>query len=348
MKLNKVWLLMALLVGVGSIFFIMKTTQATRGFKPVPAAQLDQRLKSQYPEFYKTIANNKGTLTANHLIGVPGLGGARSVGQTKQWQYTTNMTPQSLTLNDKYIFVSAYDHTKQLNSVLFVIDRKTHQQIKTIALPTRAHVGGITIDDCTQPLYLSADSQGVTKLGRIQISKLVKSKKDPILTRFDDVITLADIKTAATIEYYQDAIWVGTFSANKNGLIQRFPINRTTNTLLTDPDGQAPTGNLNRDTKLQTANGHIQGINFYHGNLYITFSYGKQPAAMMRYQYDATTNEFTYAGTMAQLPPYLEGIDFQGDNIWLIFESGAKAYRKKTPIIVDRILQTDISNFEFK
>ncbi len=49
-----------------------------------------------------------------------------------------------------------------------------------------------------------------------------------------------------------------------------------------------------------------------------------------------------------QLPPYLEGIDFQGDNIWLIFESGAKAYRKKTPIIVDRILQTDISNFEFK
>ncbi len=104
---------MALLVGVGSVFFIMKTTQATRGFKPVPAAQLDQRLKSQYPEFYKTIANNKGTLTANHLIGVPGLGGARSVGQTKQWQYTTNMTPQSLTLNDKYIFVSAYDHTKQ-------------------------------------------------------------------------------------------------------------------------------------------------------------------------------------------------------------------------------------------
>lgn len=69
---------------------------------------------------------------------------------------------------------------------------------------------------------------------------------------------------------------------------------------------------------------------------------------MMRYQYDATTNEFTYAGTMAQLPSYLEGIDFQGDNIWLIFESGAKAYRKKTPIIVDRILQTDISNFEFK
>lgn len=52
----------------------MKTTQATRGFKPVPATQLDQRLKSQYPEFYKTIANNKGTLTANHLIGVPGLG----------------------------------------------------------------------------------------------------------------------------------------------------------------------------------------------------------------------------------------------------------------------------------
>ncbi|WP_370672818.1 hypothetical protein [Leuconostoc lactis] len=74
MKLNKIWLLMALLVGVGSVFFIMKTTQATRGFKPVPATQLDQRLKSQYPEFYKTIANNKGTLTANNLIGVPGLG----------------------------------------------------------------------------------------------------------------------------------------------------------------------------------------------------------------------------------------------------------------------------------
>ncbi|KQB81888.1 hypothetical protein [Leuconostoc lactis] len=92
------------------------------------------------------------------------------------------MTPQSLTLNDKYIFVSAYDHTRQLNSVLFLIDRKTHQWIKTITLPTRAHVGGITIDDRTQTLYLSDDSQGVTKLGRIQISKLIKSKKDQILT----------------------------------------------------------------------------------------------------------------------------------------------------------------------
>lgn len=347
MKLNKMWLLIVLLVGVGSVFFIMKT-QVTRGFKPVPAAQLDQHLKRQYPEFYQTIANHNGTLTANNLIGVPGLGGARSVGKTKQWQYTTNMTPQSLTLNDKYIFVSAYDHTHQLNSVLFVIDRKTHQRIKTIALPTRAHVGGITIDDRTQTLYLSDDSQGVTKLGRIQLSRLTKSKKDQILTRFDDVMTLADIKTAATIEYYQNAIWVGTFSANKNGLIQRFPINRKTDTLVTDPDKQAPTDKLNGDTQLKTTNGHIQGINFYHKNLYITFSYGKKASAMMRYQYDAAENEFTYAGTMAQLPPYLEGIDFQGDNIWLIFESGAKAYRKKTPIIIDRILQTDISNFDFK
>ena len=86
---------MAFLVGVSSVFFIMKT-QTISGFKPVPASQLDHHLKSQYPEFYKTIANNKGTLTANNLIGVPGLGGARSVGQAKQWQYTTNMTPQSL------------------------------------------------------------------------------------------------------------------------------------------------------------------------------------------------------------------------------------------------------------
>ena len=81
--------------------------------------------------------------------------------------------------------------------------KKTHQWIKTIALPTRAHVGGITIDDRTQTLYLSDDSQGVTKLGRIQISKLIKSKKDQILTQFDDVMTLADIKTAATIEYLE-------------------------------------------------------------------------------------------------------------------------------------------------
>lgn len=53
------------------------------------------------------------------------------------------MTPQGITVAGKYILITAYDGAHKHASVIYVLDKKTGNYIKTVQVKGKPHLGGL-------------------------------------------------------------------------------------------------------------------------------------------------------------------------------------------------------------
>jgi hypothetical protein len=94
----------------------------------------------------------------------------------------------------------------------------------------------------------------------------------------------------------------------------------------------------------------IQGMTFVQDMIVLSRSYGPHDARLMVYEYtdvydlsDLTDNNCLYSGV---LPPYLEQICADGNDLYLVFESSAERYRsRKGSLPIDCVLRIDVSDF---
>ena len=68
----------------------------------------------------------------------------------------TSMTPQGLAVTEDYLFVSSYCQTGTHNSVIYMIDKKSHEFIKEIVLRNKSHVAGWHTDTIHHNLWIAA------------------------------------------------------------------------------------------------------------------------------------------------------------------------------------------------
>lgn len=103
---------------------------------------------------------NKGiSFDESSFLVIPGLRGAWSIDyQTKQAAFGTDWVPQGLTQSQDHYYISVYDGDHRLNSLIFQIDKKSKKYVKSLILPSKAHVGGISYDDERRRLIYSDDT----------------------------------------------------------------------------------------------------------------------------------------------------------------------------------------------
>ena len=85
----------------------------------------------------------------------------------------TSMTPQGLAVTEDYLIVSAYCGSKTHNSVLYLIDKKSHEFIKEIVLRNKSHVGGLAYDPIHQNLWIAGMSRGIPQVNAISLLSLI-------------------------------------------------------------------------------------------------------------------------------------------------------------------------------
>lgn len=103
---------------------------------------------------------NKGiSFDESSFLVITGLRGAWSIDyQTKQAAFGTDWVPQGLTQSQDHYYISVYDGDHRLNSLIFQIDKKSKKYVKSLILPSKAHVGGISYDDERRRLIYSDDT----------------------------------------------------------------------------------------------------------------------------------------------------------------------------------------------
>lgn len=132
----------------------------------------------------------------------------------------STMVPQGLTFAKSYMLMSAYDLSKEENSVIFVIKKSTKKLVTTVELPSQTHAGGIAYDG--RNLWITNE----TNLLSIPFSTIsaAASKGQSYLEIPKYASTVPVGQQAATIAYYKSKLWVASYNELSSGYLGSYTI----------------------------------------------------------------------------------------------------------------------------
>ncbi len=273
----------------------------------------------------------------NGLYIVPGLKATKTLTKNKVVM-CTSMTPQGLTVTDKYMFISAYCYTHQHNSVMYMLDIVTGELLKTIVLPDKSHVGGLAYDDENDIIWIAGKVDKKAGINGICLSRLEAYTPDhgkPI--SYDFSTQLNELKAVSFITYSPGAIWAGTFDSWDKSIICGYLVD-TSGDVSSEPFKTAEIDSL------------IQGMETDDGYIVLSRSYGSMDSQVMIY--GGTVEELLAltslsednADVILKAPQKMEQITAYNGKIYFLYESGALAYRDRGYDHIDRVFSHGIED----
>ena len=181
-----------------------------------------------YPEVAVAVAALPEA-TDYDMFAIPGLYQAVSLNtETGKLARCHEMTPQGVTVNDNYLFISAYCHDHQHNSVIYQLDRKTKMLLKTIPVAGQPHLGGIWYDKADQQLFLATEEDrraaaSTLSLATIQDYELYSDPTpDPI--KYTATTQLQNVRRTSFLTGLPPFLVVGYFDRGHRGTLAMYPI----------------------------------------------------------------------------------------------------------------------------
>ena len=224
------------------------------------------------------------------------------------------MCPQAITFAGSYLLMTAYDYSKEENSVIYVMNKSNGKLLTTIVLPDQVHVGGIAYDGTN--VWVSHGGN----VAAIRFSTIKSAAKNKLAYKNVSYTTLCKVNTTASfITYYKGMLWVGQTKETAKSPTYSYTINNKTGT---------PT--LKAKNKINLPD-RIQGIAFLsdgslaisRSNLYIT-SQRYYISQIDYYKPKWSGNKIKKLNkkvNTCQMPTMNEGIAVSGKYIYSCFES---------------------------
>ena len=297
-----------------------------------------ENLEENHPYFAEYLNNNKTT----EMYIIPGMTMTNSLSiKNNKKEKCTSMTPQGLTVTEKYIFISAYCYVHKHNSVLYVLDKQTKKFIKEIVLDSTSHVGGLAFDENYNKLWIAEYKNSKSYVGSLKLEDIEKYDiKENKKIKYTNFVLLKDVKRASFITYNDNKLLVGYFNLFKHGYFKIFDINNK--------------GTINKKANItKTIDTRIQGIAYDNNILYLSQSFSSNNSKLLIFDNvkDIKKSNNYYeskAKYSIPLPEKLEQIYVYEDRIYLLFESSAFSYKFTSNDNIDRIISFTISGKEEK
>lgn len=262
----------------------------------------------------------------------------------------TSMTPQGLAVTENYVLVSAYCYSKTHNSVIYVIDKKSHKFVKEIVLRNKSHVGGLAYDPIHHNIWIAGMSRGIPQVNAITLKQLedYSFQKENLPITYSQSYDLYAIARSSFLTYYNKALYVGYFTENTASILEEYSITddgTLVTQLLTDSldksDAITPIA-LPSDMRVITE--QAQGVAFYKDKILFSHSYGIFPSSLQVFNNSLQKLlEEDSAIQDIRFPEKLEQIYVDGDDLYVLFESAAYGYRASSLFKMDRILKLNLN-----
>lgn len=183
---------------------------------------------AQFDDFYTTAERNNLENTVDYgTYVIPGLKATKTINlETNKVDMCTSMTPQSIAVTPDYLLVSGYCHTKEHSSVLFVIDKATHEYVKTVVLPGHSHVGGLAYDSENQVIWVSGRKHGLSYANSYTMEAIegysVDESQSPLA--FRQMVPLVQLKQNSFMTYRDAHLYAGYFSQTGEGVLYKYAL----------------------------------------------------------------------------------------------------------------------------
>ncbi|MDD3279639.1 MAG: hypothetical protein PHG16_12295 [Lachnospiraceae bacterium] len=183
---------------------------------------------AQFDDFYTTAERNnlKNTKDYGTYI-IPGMKATKGIElESGKVDMCTSMTPQSIAVTSDYLIVSAYCHTKKHSSVLYVIDKVSHEYVKTVVLPGHSHVGGLAYDSDTHTIWVSGRKAGVSYANSYSLEAIEDYSLDEAQSplSFMQMVPLIQLKQNSFMTYRDHALYAGYFSQSGEGVLYKYTL----------------------------------------------------------------------------------------------------------------------------
>lgn len=302
-----------------------------------------------FEELYRLAFSGRAIEQDYGMIAIPGLEATKTLteNQDGEVEMCTSMTPQGLAVVRDYILVSAYCHTHKHNSVVYVMDKNTHEYIKTIVLMNKDHAGGLAFDKEHNMIWVSTSHDDRAAASAFSLQNMEAYDFDkmetPIPYTYDyDLYTL---ERDSFMSYGDGYLYIGHFSRSETSVVQKFKIED--NGALKTSSG-AEFG-IDMDIAIpddvKKIPKRIQGFAIYEDKVILTQSYGVTRSSLFVYNYSDVMHrtQKKYTLNKITLPQKLEQIYIDGTDVYILFESAAYAYSAHPGPKVDRILKLHLN-----
>jgi hypothetical protein len=307
---------------------------------------------SKHPELYKVVFDEEGVDPEENTYVIPGMDETLTLHHDhEEADICTTMTPQGLAVNKDYLFISAYCQTKEHNSVIYMLDKKSGSFIKEIVLYGIPHAGGIAFDTNHDLLWVTSEKDDTAQVITLSLADIeaydFAASPEPIA--YTDNIDLPEIKRASTITVHGDDLYVAHFDEEDISVMHRYLISTKEN-----EDGKEvhtlDTGKSTEEASpddVDKIGKEIQGLAFYQEKLMLSRSAGREKdSTLLSFDRLKENEDFTdkNANTEITMPSYMEQIVVDGKHLYILFESGAYPYRDHGNPSIDRVLRMNIDN----
>lgn len=256
------------------------------------------------------------------------------------------MVPQGLALVEDWLILSAYSEEGKYHSVLYVLDQKTGEHVKTIVLPGTPHLGGLAYDPTAQNLWLTTETaEDTAQLSALSVKQIAEDQfektKKPI--RYQQEIPLFDLEKASFLAYHQSNLVVGHFTKKHEGTLVSYSLDKKG--LPIQAKKSAPQKVRGGDTVKEVVEitKELQGVTFFQDQILFSQSYGDKPSKLLFAPNELKKDplDFDEGDFIKKIafPPYMEQIVVKDKQLYVLFESNATSYRsKKNAFPIDRVL----------
>lgn len=235
------------------------------------------------------------------------------------------MIVQGITLMDDYILITAYDNKNIELSKCYVLNKRG-EIVNTVSLESNSHVGGITYDKNNKFIWIPGN-EGVLNAYK-SVDFLTIQNVLPVY-QFNDVSENlknyqdSSKKEIAYLCIYNNYLYIGSFSYKGKGLVKQYEIR-----------GENGEIDLNIVNEFFVPS-QVQGISFFQYDnddyLILSKSFGRNNTSYLQvYEYVNDIKDYTLSDIKSvsfKLPPMLEQITVDGNNLYALYESSALKYK---------------------
>ena len=284
------------------------------------------------------------------MVILPGLDSTQTLKDNESGEISicTSMTPQGICIAEEYILVSAYCHTHTHNSVIYVIDKNTGEFRKEIVLKDKNHVGGLAYDTKYHLVWVSSGQNDRASVSAFSLKNLkaydLEKRKKPITYTYKyDLYTL---EKDSFMTYADGYLYIGHFSMDENSVVQKFQIGEHGGLKTQSGSSFGIDKRIAIPEDVKQIPNRIQGIAIYKDKVILTQSYGWTPSKLFVHNYSDFMHqtEKQYTINKISMPQKLEQIYIDGNDLYVLFESAAYAYRAQPLPKVDRICKLSLSD----
>lgn len=251
-------------------------------------------------------------------VEIPGMPSSRLSDLETKKIFSSSQCPQGICLTEDFLLLTSYSDDDGALGELFVFDRKTGSYLFTLGMNPKSHLGGVTYDG--QNVWVC--NSGTNKVERISYDFIVlmaKQNQGGVVDASEMVDTFSVVNTPSCITYYNNRLWIATYSLKKDAVLVAYHYSQEKNELISLNQYKIPE--------------KVQGIEFdADGRVYLSTSYGRSSSSWLKIYANlfALSGDPDHPDIRVEMPPASEEIAISGQTIYVLFESAAEKYYSGT------------------